>query len=246
MSKKVLIIQHSVGVCAPYVRTFFDENNIPYEILPAHDPDYQSKFPDNNTTDYFAIVSLGGSQGTYEDHIYPYLKWEKSFLAAQLALNTPILGICLGAQLMADAVGGHGHLGKYGYEIGYVQYELTPEGKCDPVLSKVFEEQNNKPLLIMHHKDSFDLPSNVCLLAYTSNNYKAAFRIGSALCVQFHPEASSSDLHRWVEKKLQSQPDAYAHLNVEEILSHARSCENQANQSRKLFFETWWKSIQKQ
>jgi GMP synthase-like glutamine amidotransferase len=47
----------------------------------------------------------------------------------------------------------------------------------------------------MHHKDSFDLSSNATILAYTSNNYIAAFRTGSALCLQFHPEASLSDFN---------------------------------------------------
>jgi GMP synthase (glutamine-hydrolysing) len=246
MSKKVLIIRHSAGCPPGYVTTFFSEHNIPFEILPVFDSDFQSKFPDNNTTDYSVIVSLGGPQGAYEDDIYPYLKWEKSFLMAQLALNTPILGLCLGAQLIAGAIGGHGHLGKYGYEVGYVQYELTSEGKQDPFMSKVFEEQDNKPLFMMHHKDSFDLPSNASILAYTSNKYIAAFRIGSALCIQFHPEATLTDLNRWVQRTLSNRPELYKHLDIDEILKQAQACEVQAEKSRRLFFETWWKSIQKE
>ncbi|CAF0751827.1 unnamed protein product [Rotaria sp. Silwood1] len=246
MSKKVLIIQHSLNVRPAYVTTFFTECNIPFEILPIFDSDIQSKLPDNNTNDYSAIVSLGGPQGTYEDDIYPYLKWEKSFLAAQLALNTPILGLCLGAQLIADVIGGHGYLGKYGYEVGYVQYELTTEGKNDPIMSKVFEEQQNKPLLIMHHKDSFDLPSNASILAYTSNNYIAAFRIGSAFCVQFHPEASFTEFNEWVQRTRNYRPELYENLNIDEILHEAQTCEIQADKSRRLFFETWWNSIQHQ
>jgi GMP synthase (glutamine-hydrolysing) len=246
MSKKVLIIQHSTGVRPAYATTFLTEHNIPFEILPIFDHDFQSKFPDNNTNNYSAIISLGGPQGTYEDDIYPYLKWEKSFLSAQLALNTPILGLCLGAQLLADSIGGHGHLGKYGYEVGYVQYHITSEGKTDPVISKVFEEQENNPLFIMHHKDSFDLPSNASILAYTSNKYTAAFRIGSALCVQFHPEASFTEFNEWVERTRKNRPELYGHLDIDEIVHHAQACEIQADKSRRLFFETWWNSIQKQ
>lgn len=245
MSKKALIIQHSTGVRPAYVTIFFSEHNIPYEILHIYDPDYQSKFPDNNTNDYSVIVSLGGPQGTYEDDKYPYLKWEKSFLAAQLALNTPILGLCLGAQLMADVIGGHGHLGRYGYEVGYVEYELTLEGKNDSVLSKVFEEQENNPLFVMHHQDSFDLPSNVSVLAYTSNKYIAVYRVGSALCVQFHPEASIIEFSEWVEITRKNRPEAYGNLDIDGILCQAQACEDQANRSRRLFFETWWNSLQK-
>jgi GMP synthase-like glutamine amidotransferase len=244
MSKKVLIIQHSNGVRPAFVGTFFSEKNIPFEILPIFDSDNPPKLPENDTNDYSAIVSLGGPQGTYEDDLYPYLKWEKAFLAAQLALNTPILGLCLGSQLLADVVGGRGYLGKYGYEVGYVQYEQTPEGKTDPVISKIFEEQENKPLYVMHHQDSFDLPAHIPVLAYTSNKYTAAFRFGSALAVQFHPEASFTDFNGWVERRLKNKPEVYKHVDIYDILRQAEAYEVQADKSRRLFFETWWNSIQ--
>jgi GMP synthase (glutamine-hydrolysing) len=243
MSKKALIIKHSAGNQTTYVTTLFSERNIPFEILHVFDADYQSKLPDIHTTDYLVIVSLGGPQGTYEEDLYPYLRWEKSFLAAQLALNTPILGVCLGAQLIADAIGGRGYLGKYGFEIGYVQYELTSHGKNDPVISKVFEEQENKPLLIMHHKDSFDLPSHASVLAYTCNNYIAAFRIGSALCVQFHPEASFADFNRWVQRRRETTPESYRDLDVDKILCECQANEIHAEKSRQSFFEHWWNSL---
>ena len=194
--------------------------------------------------DYSAIVSLGGSQAAYEADIYPYLQWEKSFLAAQLKVNTPILGLCLGAQLLATVVGGTGHLGKNGYEVGYVQYRLTSEGENDPVIGKVFQEQGNQPLLIMHHQDSFDLPANVPVLAYTSNNYIAAFRVGSALAVQFHPEASITEFSTWVARTRKREPELYGNLDMDAILDQAQSCESQASRSRQLFFETWWNSLQ--
>ena len=246
MSKKVLIIQHSTGVQPGLTTKFFQENNIPYDILHIYDSEQQTQLPDNQTRDYFAIVSLGGPQGTYEDDIYPYLKWEKSFLAGQLALNTPILGLCLGAQLLADIVGGKGYLGKYGPEAGYVQYELTSEGKTDPVIGEIFEKQQNKPLFVMHHQDSFDLPSNVPVLAYTANKYIAAFRFGSALAVQFHPEASLEDFSGFVERTRQRSPDHYKNMDIDEVLREARECEDHAEKSRRLFFETWWNSLLKQ
>ena len=244
MSKKALIIRHSLTNENTYVTTFFAERNILFEVLPVYDSHYQSKLPDINATNYLVIVSLGGPQGTYEEDLYPYLKWEKSFLAAQLALNTPILGVCLGAQLVADAVGGRGYLGKQGFEIGYVQYELTSQGKDDPVISKIFEEHENKPALIMHHKDSFDLPSHVPVLAYTCNNYIAAFRTGSALCVQFHPEASFQDFNRWVQRRRETKPESYGDLDVDEILRQSQANEIHAEKSRQSFFEHWWNSLQ--
>ena len=74
MTKKALIITHSARSQTNYVTTFFAERHIPFEILPIFDD--QSKLVDIHTTDYLVIVSLGGPQGTYEEDLYPYLKWD--------------------------------------------------------------------------------------------------------------------------------------------------------------------------
>ncbi|CAF1370279.1 unnamed protein product [Rotaria sp. Silwood1] len=246
MTKKVLIIQHSTSVPCGYVTTFFTEQNIPFEILPIFDDKHSIPLPDDMTSDYSVIISLGGPQGAYEDEIYPYLKWEKSFLATQLALNTPILGICLGAQLLADVIGGRAYQSIRGYEAGYVNYELTPEGKNDPILSTIFEAEQHKPMLIMHHGDTFDLPVNVPVLARTSNDYTAAYRVGSAFCVQFHPEMSTREFNESVQRARRNRPKIYQHVDIDEILHHAEANESRAEQSRRFFFQTWWNSIQKQ
>ena len=244
MSKKVLIIQHSENVRPAYVTTFFTEHHIPFEILLICDPQVQAALPALDTNEYSAIVSLGGHQATYEEDEYPYLKWEKAFLLEQISLERPILGICLGAQLIAVAIGGRGHLGKFGYELGYVDFRLTDEGKSDPVLSKVFAEQNQQPLLIMHHQDSFDLPAaKVSVLAYSSVGYIAVFRTGSAYCVQFHPEASFKEFREWVENTRATEPELYEGRDIDRILAQAAAAEERAEQSRRSFFESWWNSL---
>lgn len=240
--KKVLIIQHSTSVPPAFAATFFAKQNIPFEILSIFDDKNSIQLPNNTTNEYSAIISLGGPQGAYECELYPYLKWEKTFLANQLKLNTPILGICLGAQLLADIIGGRSYKGTNGFEVGYVDYELTSEGKSDPILSVLFERQQNKPLLIMHHGDTFDLPTNVPILARTSNGYTAAFRIGSAFCVQFHPETTIDEFRESVHRVRRNRPELYEHVNIEQILLIAETNEFYAEKSRCLFFETWWKN----
>ena len=147
-------------------------------------------------------------------------------------------------QILADVIGGYGHLGKHGYEVGYVDYILTSEGKRDPIMSELFEKQQNKPLLIMHHKDSFELPTNASILAYTSNGYIAAFRFGSAFCVQFHPEVVLADFYGWVEGIRKNRAELYEHLDIDAILHQVQACETESDKSQRLFFEIWWNSIQ--
>ncbi|CAF0744154.1 unnamed protein product [Didymodactylos carnosus] len=240
--KKVLIIQHSDNVKPGYVSTFLTENNIPFNIIQIYKSDVI--LPPNDTQDYFAIISLGGPQGAYEDNIYEYLKWEKQFLHTQLTMNTThLLGICLGAQLLADTCGGKAFEGEQGCEAGYVQYELTDEGKSDPILSQLLTSEQQSPLLIMHHGDTFRLPSSAIKLAYTSNGYIAAYRINKAFCVQFHPEANFEVFNEWIQRGLQKLPRFYSHLNLDEILKYASDNEHKAELTRKLFFKTWWETI---
>ncbi len=68
----------------------------------------------------------------------------------------------------------------------------------------------------------------------------------SALCLQFHPEASLGDFNGWVAGRRKSSPEVYELLDVDEILRHAQTCAIGADKSTRLFFETWWNSLQKQ
>lgn len=241
--KKVLIIQHALSVVPGFVTKFFDEENIPYEILFIFDEEKQKNVPDDETDEFSVIVSLGGPQGTYEEEKYPYLKWEKRFLGAQLKLNRPILGICLGAQILADVIGGRGHLGTKGFEAGYVDYRLTDHAENDQVFRKVFIENGQTPLFVMHHQDSFELPEQAQILAYSSNDYIAAYRFGSALCVQFHPEASFDEFSQWVQRNRTNRSEIYQKIDIDAVLQRAEQVESQAENSRRLFFRSWWNSL---
>ncbi len=95
--------------------------------------------------------------------------------------GVPVLGLCLGSQLMADALGGKAFLGEKP-ETGVVPVTLTDAGKADPVVSKT------GPMVYAQHQDTFVLPPDAVLLAHT-DRYPHAFRVGSGLALQFHPDA---------------------------------------------------------
>lgn len=136
------------------------------------------------------LVVLGGPIGAYEDDIYPFLAQEQTILKARLAAQRPTLGLCLGAQLMARALGAEVKPGP-AKEIGWAALDLTETGKASPL------RHLDSP--VCHwHGDIFDLPEGAVSLARTANTPHQAFALESyALGLQFHAEVGASHLERW-------------------------------------------------
>ena len=139
------------------------------------------------------IVSLGGRMGAYEDEAYPWLGAEKRLLAAAAAAGLPVLGICLGCQILAAALGGRAYPGT-GREVGVALLSLTAAGCTDPVVRYLVGP------VTVSHADTWDLPPGAVLLA-SSDRYRHAFRRGSALGLQPHPEVAPAPFARWTRSK---------------------------------------------
>ena len=152
------------------------------------------KFPEEK--DWLAAdlaVVLGGPIGVYDQVLYPFLKNEKDLVKKRLESGKPLLGICLGAQLIASVLKARVYPGR-GKEIGWSGIELTEAGKDSPL--QIFK--GYRPVLHWHG-DTFDLPEGAELLASTPMTPHQAFRIGNhVLALQFHPEIDSAHLERWL------------------------------------------------
>ena len=122
-----------------------------------------------------ALVVFGGEQSALDDHTHPYLPELARLMAAYTALDRPVLGICLGSQLLARAYGGDNHLG-IAPEFGWVDVSLTEAGRADPVLSQV---PPTFPIF-QWHSDTFTLPPGAVHLAQSRAAQNQAFRIGRA------------------------------------------------------------------
>jgi GMP synthase (glutamine-hydrolysing) len=137
------------------------------------------------------VVVLGGPISVYEEHWYPFLTDELRVIERRLHGSLPTLGICLGAQLMARALGARVYAGAE-KEIGWAPVTLTPQGQRS-VLSAI-EGQS-----VLHwHGDTFDLPKGATLLASTSVTPHQAFLWeGVAVALQFHLEVMANELEAW-------------------------------------------------
>jgi GMP synthase (glutamine-hydrolysing) len=139
------------------------------------------------------LIVLGGPIGVYEADAYPFLTRELGLLERRLAQSRPTLGICLGSQLMARALGARVYAGPV-KEIGWGRVTLTDAG-AKSCLAPLADEAAE----VLHwHGDTFDLPDSAIRLASNDAYQNQAFAYGRhALALQFHLEADPRQLEEW-------------------------------------------------
>lgn len=139
------------------------------------------------------LIVLGGPIGAYEEASYPFVLDEVRLLEKRLAADLPTLGVCLGSQLMARALGARVYPGT-GKEIGWAPLTFTDEGRrsCLRYLA------SGDTRVLHWHGDTFELPRGAARLASTEAYANQAFAWGRrALALQFHAEATARGLERW-------------------------------------------------
>lgn len=148
-------------------------------------------------TSYDAFVILGGHMGAYEEDSFPYLLQVQELVREAVRTHTPTVGICLGGQLIARALGAH--VGPHRVrERGWYNIELTAAGVQSPLFS------NLKPEIpvFQWHGDSFALPEGATLLAQGNSCINQAFNYeGCIWALQFHPEVNRKIIYQWIESQ---------------------------------------------
>lgn len=141
---------------------------------------------------YDALLAFGGSMHPDEDDRHGWLAAEEAFLREALAEDVPVLGVCLGGQMLARAAGAQVARAS-APEIGWHEVELTPAGRADPVLAVLpprFEA-------FQWHHYAFGVPAGGVELA-ASGCCTQVFRLGRAWALQFHAEVTRAMIHDWV------------------------------------------------
>jgi GMP synthase-like glutamine amidotransferase len=188
---RVLTIENYLNTNLGLVGTALEEAAAEVRVLrmPCGDP-----LPDSHDR-FDALVLLGGAQSALDDDTHPYLPAEAALARSFGDAGKPVLGICLGAQLVARGYGGTNLLGRP-LEFGWREVRATTAGRADPVLSALGQASP-----IFHwHLDTFTLPPGAIRLAESDMTANQAFRIGRAVYgIQFHFEADTGIVARWTD-----------------------------------------------
>lgn len=185
MKKTLHIIQNDPEVPPGNI---IDNLSIPYVI---HHPYRDGIFP--ALEEIAALIVLGGAMGAGDDQRYPFLVDLKQLIRAVVAARIPYLGICLGGQLLAAALGEKVVSNRW-EELGTLPVSLTPEGEEDLLFCGIAETFTT----FQWHHDSFDIPAGGVLLASSAACPHQAFRVGSsAWGLQFHPEVTETIIRAW-------------------------------------------------
>jgi GMP synthase (glutamine-hydrolysing) len=154
------------------------------------------------------LVVMGGPMGVYDVDRYPWLNDEIAVLRRRLAADLPTLGVCLGSQLIAAALGADVRKGPV-REIGFAPINLTEAGKAGPL------KHLDGVDLLHWHGDTFDVPTDTELLATTASYAQAFSRGSNLLALQFHAEMGEDErFEHWLENdgadiaEVGSTPDA--------------------------------------
>lgn len=143
---------------------------------------------------YHGLIILGGHMGVYEGEKYTHIKTECRLIEEALKKDIPVLGICLGSQLLAHVLGAE--VRKHTVrEVGWCDVHFLDNAKDDPLL----QHFNPSEKLFQLHGDTFDLPKSAVHLAYSNECPSQAFRYGDkAYGFQFHLEVDTHMIERWL------------------------------------------------
>lgn len=181
------IIQNDPRVPVGIYGRYLQEKEIPCRTVHLYAGD-----PLPALAEVSAVIVLGGYMGVHDEAKYPFLAPLTRFVRDAAEADTPLLGICLGGQLLAQALGGEVRSRHRG-EKGMQEIRLTSGGQCDPLfagLSSAFPA-------FEWHNDSFSVPPGALHLAVSVVCAGQAFRYRNAWGVQFHPEVDHAIVAAW-------------------------------------------------
>jgi len=187
------IVQHVAHEGPGLIAEALAEGGIPYEVVRV---DRGDLLPDHRSI--AGLVVMGGPMGVHDGDVHPWLGSERELIGEVVAAGGPVLGVCLGAQQLAAALGADVTTGPT-EEAGIGQVELTAAGRKDPVTGPEYGGLGENSIPCVHwHRDTFSLPPGAVHLAASRRYPHQAFRWGQVVYgLQFHVEVDRSLAEMW-------------------------------------------------
>ncbi len=189
--RKVFALQHIACEGLGILEEIFQNLEIDYRYIRL---DQGEALPSEEDIAQNALVILGGPMNVYEEDIYPCLKEETELVRYGLSAGVPMIGVCLGAQMIAKAAGAKVYAGQT-KEIGWYPVDLEPAAAKDPLFSLLDSDTK----VFQWHGDTFDLPAGAVNLASSNLFPHQAFCLnGNVYALQFHLEVNETMILDWV------------------------------------------------
>lgn len=238
MSKTALILQHTQEERGGLFEEILLEQGWKLEALPLFSG---SSLPPS-IKEFGLILVMGGPMSANDEQGHPFLKNEIPFIRRALKIGHPVLGVCLGAQLMAKAIGAKVYPGPH-KEIGWYWLSQTPSARSDPIFSRL----DPHFLVFQWHGETFDLPPEAVGLAGNMAYPNQAFRIGELMYgLQFHLEVTEPMIEAWLSawsdeiKEAKPQP-----LTAREIFEDAHIYLDRLQAQAHRFFSGYLSLVEK-
>lgn len=227
---KTLIVCHKSKADAGIFETILLEREHEVELHLAYDLEVGNIDPQ----DHDLAVFMGGSMGVYQAALFPYLNDEVSYIEKRLAKDRPYLGICLGSQLMAKALGASVFPGYPGKELGWESIEVNEAGMKTPLKHL----DVSKTRMMQWHGDTFNKPKDATLLASSLLYKNQAISYGkNALGLQCHPEVTTSSIENRLATGFQELQQVG--LTVPALRAQTAEYIDTLNKQTRLFFNEW-------
>jgi GMP synthase (glutamine-hydrolysing) len=177
------------------------------------------------------LIVFGGEMNVDEIDRHPYLSRERELMRSAVDVGVPVLGICLGAQMLARTLGASVYRAPV-RELGFKPVRLTQAGLEDPLLGAF----GTRPCVFQWHQDTFELPKDATLLATGDAVPNQAFRAGAnAWGVQFHFEVDGEGIAAWLQAAGASVERVWKRTAAEVRNEMSRYLEAQQNQAKAAF-----------
>ena len=216
------------------IEDFLKEKNITYTILELSKTSY---IPDPGAFD--TLLMMGGPMSVNEDDIYPYIKKEEKLVRDFIAQDKRVLGVCLGAQIMAKALGSSVYEGSE-KEIGWYDIDLTEEGLRDNRIVRLATHPQDgdisREFKVFHwHGETFDIPDGAARLASSALYPNQAFRYGqNAYAFQFHIEVQKTMIYEWLKNEA---------VDLDKIKTETEKLYNVYNARAYHFYELFFQTV---